>query len=303
MKQFILILAVGLIGVVGCNVVTEPYGPQVDYGWDPAYDQEPVYNDTTILPKRRIFLEDFTGHTCPNCPEGQEIASDIKKDNPEDIVLVAIHTGPFAKPDTSNPDKPYPGEFETVTGDNLRNTYRVSGFPSGLLNRSEINGDHIIDYKQWENTVNSLLADPDYMAPRFKFKLVTTFNNELGNRTVRIQYQVVALQPVSGNIAIVAFLAENRIISPQKDSRQNDPYVADYEHNHLLRVGFPGNGSGRTIFTDPQMGDFVEVTDPSDFLITGVDDSWVAENMEVIVFVYNSNTGEILGTELMDMVN
>ncbi|MGB0391733.1 MAG: Omp28-related outer membrane protein [Salibacteraceae bacterium] len=304
MKQIYLIIAIVFIGVTGCNIVEEPYGPIIDYGWDSAYDQDPVYNDTNAVPRRRILLEELTGHKCPNCPDGQDIAKDLLTDNPDDFVVVSIHnSGYFSKPDLTDPSHPYPGDFETETGEKLRIGYQFQVFPGGMLNRTEIDGSPKVDYKLWETTVNDLLSNPSYMAPRFKFNLVTTFNNELGNKTVRVQYKVESLGDIPGNIAIVGYVVESKIISPQTDNREPNPYVADYEHNHMLRVGFPGDGSGKTIFTNPKPGDIAEVTNPSDFLITGIDDAWVPENMEVIVFVYNSNTGEILGTEEMHMVN
>ncbi len=302
MRNSLLIAVVAMAGLSACNTVTEPYGPQIDYGWDRAFDLDPVFNDTTVT-KRRILLEEFTGHKCPNCPEGQDVAKQIHSNNPEDFYVVSIHnSGSFSKPD-NNPDHPYPGDFETVTGENLRIQYQFSSFPGGMLNRSSIQGTVQVDYNQWATTVDALIADPTYMAPRFKMYLKNTFNNEVGNRTIRIQYKVEALQNVTGNIALVAYILESHIISPQTDNRLTDSYVPDYEHNHLLRVGFPGDGSGKTVFTDPVVGDVVDITDPNEFLIQGISDDWVPENMDLIVFVYNSDTGEILGMEEMPLLN
>lgn len=303
MRNYLGFFAVAFIGLVSCNQVTEPYGPQIDYGWDREYDLPSVYNDTSVT-KRRILLEEFTGHKCPNCPEGQDIAKQIHTDNPDDFFVVSIHnSSSFSKPD-NDPDHPYPADFETETGEKLRIQYQFSSFPGGMLNRTEIDGNEKVDYNQWSTKVNELLTDASYMTPRFKMYLKNTYNSEVGNRTVRIQYKVEALQDVSGNIAIVGYLLENKIISPQKDNRITpDPYVADYEHNHVLRVGFPGDGSGKTVFSNPKVGDVVDIQDPNEFLINGIDDSWIPENMDVIVFLYNSDTGEILGMEEMHLIN
>lgn len=302
MRNSLLIALVTILGLTACDTVTEPYGPQIDYGWDPDNDLPSVFNDTTVT-RRRILLEEFTGHKCPNCPEGQDVAKQIHVDYPEDFFVVSIHnSGSFSKPDL-DPDHPYPADFETETGEKLRISYQFSAFPGGMINRSNIQGDIKIDYKQWATTVDGLIADSDYMAPQFKMYLKNTFNNEVGNRTVRIQYKVEALQNVTGNIAIVGYLVESGIISPQTDNRLTDSYVPDYEHNHVLRVGFPGDGSGKTVFTDAIIGDVIDVIDPNEFLINGVSDDWVPENMDVIVFVYNSDTGEILGMEEMPLIN
>jgi opacity protein-like surface antigen len=304
MRNSILLFAVAIIGFTACDVVTEPYGPQENFGWNPVYDLPTVFNDTTVT-KRRILLEEFTGHKCPNCPEGQDVAKQIHQDHPEDFLVVSIHnSGAFSKPDVSDPVHPYPANFETQTGEDLRIRYQFSAFPGGMLNRSDVDAGAVkVDYKQWSATVNALLADPVYTAPRFKLYLKNTYNNEVDNRTVRVQYKVEALQNVTGNIAIVGYVVENAIASPQTDNRLSPSYVPDYKHNHLLRSGFPGNGSGKTVFTDPVAGDVVDIIDPNDFLITGLEESWVPENINLIVFVYNSDTGEILGVEEMHLIN
>lgn len=302
MKNFLLLL--GIITVISsCDVVDEPYGPVSEYGWDPFFDETPVFNDTTVS-KRRILLEEFTGHKCPNCPAGAEIAEDIKASYPDDFVSVGIHnSGAFSKVDMSNPAHPYPSDFETETGEKLRIKYQFSSFPGGMLNRSEIGGAIKIDYTKWETEVDALLANPAYTKPQFKLFLENTYNTEPGNESVRIKYKAQALQNLTGNFAIVAYVVESHIIAPQTDNSLSDPYVADYEHNHVLRVGFPNNGDGKTLFTDPSVGDEISVSRDQDFLFTLLNDDWVVTNMNVIVFIYNSVTGEIVQVEEMHMVN
>ena len=301
MKNIILLLLVTVLGLTACDVVTEPYGAVVDYGWNSDFDLPAVYNDTLVT-KRRILLEEFTGHKCPNCPEGQDIAKQISAANPEDFIVVSIHNaGSFSKPDNTEPH-PYPENFETETGEKLRLDYQFSAFPGGMLNRTPISGEAKVDYRRWENTVASFLSDQDYMTPKFKMYLKNTYNNEVGNRTVRVQYKIEALQNVIGNIALVVYVTESGIIAPQTDRRLTDSYIEDYEHNHMLRVGFPVDGSGKTVFTNPEVGDVVNVINPDDFLINGISEDWVPENIELIVFVYNSDTGEILGVEEMPLI-
>ncbi|UTW68131.1 Omp28-related outer membrane protein [bacterium SCSIO 12643] len=278
-----------------CNLITQPYNNNGARPGDEQYN-DTVYNDTTVV-KRRIMLEEFTGHKCPNCPEGADIAKQIKTDHPEDFISVAIHNGSFAKVDMSDPEHPFPSDFETKTGEKLLIKYKISGFPGGLLNRTEISGAVKVDYQKWSEEVNKLIADQTYMAPRFELQLENIYNSKPGDRSLRVRYKATCLQNVTGNIAIVGYLLENKIIAPQKDSRLNDPYVKDYEHNHVLRVGFPGGGDGKTIFTDPSMGDVAEVISPADEISVKINDNWKPENMDVVVFLYNSDTGEVLQVE------
>ena len=303
MKNIFIILVVIASVFTGCDIVTEPYGPVGDRGWNPGFDQAPVYNDTLVT-KRRILLEEFTGHKCPNCPEGADIASQIQTAHPEDFLVVSIHnSGSFSKPDIHDPDHPYPSNFETETGEKLRIKYQFSSFPGGMLNRSDINGKIKISYTKWDEEVTKLIADPAYMEPRFKLFIEGVYNSELGNRSVRINYKVETLKSITGNFAIVGYVLESHIIAPQTDNRLSNSYVPDYEHNHVLRVGFPGDGGGKTLFVDPSKGDVTESLIDAELLFTSLDDNWVPENMDVVVFMYNSDTGEIMAVEEMKLMN
>jgi hypothetical protein len=296
---FILLLS---IIASSCDIVTQPYNNGGAGPGDEQYN-DTVYSDSTIV-KRRILLEEFTGHKCPNCPEGADIAKQIKIDHPEDFVSVAIHNaGSFSKVDMSDDSHPYPSDFETVTGEKLFIKYKFSAFPSGMLNRTEINGNVKVKSEKWSEEVNKLVADAAYMAPRFKLVLENIYNSKPGDRSLRVRYKATCLQNVTGNIAIVGYILESKIIAPQTDSRLNDSYVPDYEHNHVLRVGFPGDGDGKTLFTDPSIGDITEVVSPTDEISIALSDDWKPENMTIIVFLYNSDTGEILQVEETHLIN
>ena len=221
-----------------------------------------------------------------------------------DFVSIAIHnSGAFSKVDTHDPDHPYPSDFETETGEKLRIKYQHSSFPGGMLNRSDFNGTVKVDYKKWGQEVNSLLANTAYMLPRFKLKLENIYNSKPGERSLRVRYNAKCLQNVTGNIAIVGYVLESHIIAPQVDNRLSNSYVSDYEHNHVLRVGFPGDGDGKTLFTNPTPGDITEVISENDEISIALSDDWKPENMHVIVFLYNSDTGEILQVEEMHLTN
>ena len=302
MKKLLGVVLAIFVTVTSCDIVTEPYN---NGGAGPGEEEynDTVYNDTTLT-KRRILLEEFTGHKCPNCPSGADIAEQLIADNPDDFVSVAIHnSGAFSEVDIHDPDHPYPSDFETETGEKLRIKYQFASFPGGMLNRSDINGSPKVNYLKWTQEVNALLANQAYMAPRFKLKLENVYNSKPGERSLRVRYHAKCLQNVTGNIAIVGYVLESHIIAPQVDNRQSNSYVADYEHNHVLRVGFPGDGSGKTLFTNPTPGDITEVISENDEISIALNDDWKPENMHVVVFLYNSDTGEILQIEETNLTN
>lgn len=302
MKKLLGFIILTVIITASCDVVTNPY-PEGGAGpGDKQYD-DTVYNDSTIV-KRRIILEEFTGHKCPNCPEGADIAKKIKTDHPNEFISVAIHNSAgFSKVDLSDPTHPYPSDFETETGEKLRIKYKFASFPGGMLNRTEISGNIQVAYQKWSEEVDKLIADQSYMTPRFKLQLENIYNSKPGDRSIRVRYKATCLQNVTGNIAISGYLLENKIIAPQKDSRLSESYVKDYEHNHVLRIGFPGDGDGKTIFTDPVKDDIAQVISPNDEISVAINENWKPENMDVVVFLYNSDTGEILHVEEMHLTS
>jgi len=302
MKKILGLFLVGFVTVTSCDVVTEPYDNGGAGPGDEQYN-DTVYNDTSVT-KRRILLEEFTGHKCPNCPEGADIATQITVDHPDDFISVSIHnSGAFSKVDTHDPDHPYPSDFETEAGEKLRIKHQHSSFPGGMLNRSEFNGSVKVAYKKWAQEVNSLLANQAYMLPRFKLKLENVYNSKPGDRSIRVRYNAKCLQNVTGNIAIVGYVTESHIIAPQVDNRLSNSYVANYEHNHVLRVGFPGDGDGKTLFTNPTPGDIAKVISESDEISVTLSDDWKPENMHIIVFLFNSDTREILQVEEVELTN
>ena len=59
---------------------------------------------STSPENKNVVLEDFTGIYCPNCPDGHLKAQDIYDANPGDVVLINIHTGSYANPNSGDPD-------------------------------------------------------------------------------------------------------------------------------------------------------------------------------------------------------
>lgn len=298
MKKTVLFgLLITALSFWACDKVDDPY-VHVDKKIDDigeAKFNDTVYNDSSHT-TRRILIEDFTGHQCPNCPEAAEIANDLMKAFPNDVVSVAVHAGSFARTD---PSKGFVKDFTTQTGEKLRVRFQIGMFPNGLVNRIQFNNSFQVSYVQWSNVVNIYLADAAYMAKRFQVNLTNIYNTE--SRVLRILPEVRALDNFTGNFHLVAFIAENDIIAPQIDNRKSPATVMDYRHMHVLRVGLPQDGDGKLIFANPKAGDVFRVNAEEDELRFQVSEDWVAENCEVIVFLVNRDTEEIMQVDKLKL--
>jgi thiol-disulfide isomerase/thioredoxin len=299
-KLYLPLILVLTVVLSNCDKVDDPY-EHLDAFISETGDirfNDTVYSDTNLENSRRILLEDFTGIQCPNCPQATDIANNLRNNYPNEIIAVAIHTGFF-----SEPDDEFPLDLRTETGDYLRNKFRVGSFPNGLINRADYfnDDDPLTDYRQWENTIDLMVQDQSFIEPRFEMKVQSIYNTE--SRILRLIPTIEVLQSISGEVRLHAFLLENGIVGPQIDNRKNPSKIPDYEHNHILRLGFPGNGSGRTIFTDPQAGDRFTVEAPEDELRTNVLEEWTANNMDVVVYLTEVNTNEIIHAVKFKMTN
>jgi hypothetical protein len=121
MKNFkILFLFFALvIFFSACEKITPPYKESKGGG-----------NDTTGVLKN-VLLEDYTGHTCVNCPTAAVIAHDLKNLYGDRLIVMAVHAGYFADP--------HPGIFEndyrTQAGNEWNTFFGFQNYPSGLIDR------------------------------------------------------------------------------------------------------------------------------------------------------------------------
>ena len=288
--------------VSSCDEVDDPYEHLDEFTSDTGDSRfnDTTFNDTTLA-TRGLLLEDFTGHQCPNCPVAQDVSKTLLEDNPGVVFAAAIHNArSFSEPEPPE----FPANYETETGEKLLEKYKIGGFPSGIINRSSWNGSTTVGYQQWQNVINTQKADAEYMAPRFKLRATKIYNTE--SRWFRVIPSVTALRNITGEVFVVAYLLENKIVSPQVDNRLPAPSIAEeYVHNHLLRVGFPQDGDGRKLFSNPTSGDIYTTNAAEEELRVKLDDSWNAENCEVMLIIVSRNADEeeILHVEVSEIAD
>ena len=93
-----------------------PGGDSADYSW-PTWTQ----NTNTF---QNVLLEDFTGHTCTNCPPAATIAKNLEDANPGRVFIASIHASIGNSFQAVEPPE-FTNDFTTESG----NTY-VNEIPS-----------------------------------------------------------------------------------------------------------------------------------------------------------------------------
>ena len=290
-KYFILIFGI-LLYFTSCDIVETPYMNNENIN--------PIDTNSTSYVKK-VLIEDFTGHKCPNCPAAANEIEAIHNIYDDQIIAIAIHvSSAFARPDNPSQSTKYLYDFRTIWGDDLDNFFEISngGLPIGMVNRTGYSNNHKLNYEQWANAVtNELNKDVD-------FGIIINSNSNNINISTEI------LNNISGSYNLVVCLTESGIINWQKNGTED---IEDYEHNHVLRSVLTDEllsnnnsyQSGQEIeksinydLTSLEQNniDYSQIN-PQSGPGYGNAGNWNADNMSVIAYIYNNNTKEIIQVE------
>ena len=181
-------------------------------------------NVSTTPENKNVVLEEYTGITCPYCPDGHAIANSIKNNNPGDVMLINIHTGGYAAPQGPGTD------FRTNYGAALATNASVSGYPTGSINRVGPS----MSRSDWASSTAAQLSQPSPVNI-WSEAIIDMGTNTL---TVNVEIYYTGSQTVSSNKLNVAVL-QNNIEGPQSGGAQYNPSAilpnGNYNHTHMLR--------------------------------------------------------------------
>lgn len=219
---------------------------------------------------RVVLIEEFTGKGCTNCPKGSKELANLLQQFPQNLVAVSLHAGFFANP-TQFPVGVY--DLRTEEGEFLINYLtQPIGYPSGVVNRTAVNGDLQISLNQWASAITSAIQVP----PAVELNIVRTY--DANSRQLVVTINGIGKEDISGEIRLSIMITESGIIDAQ-DVLEEGGIVDDYEHNHVLRDMLTP-AAGAPILTDITTGQTFSGT-----YMTTIDPAWDAEKMEIIAFV------------------
>ena len=252
-------------------------------------------NDTI----RKVLLEDFTGHTCVNCPQAHKIAADLQAYYGKQLIVVAIHANFFAKPKAA----PFDDDFRTTEGEDLYNFFGVQTNPIGMVNRiKQSNGGYLVDKGAFSSEVSKQI-DSLPLTPDLYIYLDPTFNT--GDSTINLQTDVTFLSNLpSGKYNLCVMITESGIIAAQKN---NDPTLGDtpeilnYEHNHMLRGMFTTTWGDEILDAAPSANQVIHKS-YSNFKL-GKD--WNPKNCHIVAFVYHAdgpNIQQIIQAQEVELI-
>ncbi len=242
-----------------------------------------VSNETPEAQCKMVLVEEFSGVRCVNCPAGHEITEELLKDHPDQVAALTIHAGFLSAPYNESKEN-----YVIAEGSFLYDFLQVNAVPAASIDRVQYEGEDfisLINRNVWTGKVNERLSMPPPM------NVYTDYAYDATSRTLEVFVRVHYLEAFNTSAVhqLSVSLSESHIIDYQlKPVEGGSIEQPDYEHNHVLRAMMTPS-TGMSLDVDKVAGTVVERV-----LEITLGDTWVAENMEFIVFVHDSETNQIL---------
>jgi len=281
-----LILLSILFGSVwmACDKIDDPLPLINEEDIPQDIDDTLFFVDSVQVVQKQVLLEDYTGHKCVNCPEWAIFAHDLAEELDHKLVIIGIHAGFYATPD---PSGDFTADLRTTSGEELYNDFLIFANPIGMIDRVEQNGNLQIFPDNWENVIDQQLSLGSVASITIRNKYFPNLN------TVIINIDATATSDLAGKYKMCVFITEDHVVSPQKNNNPEigpTPDWLDYEHMSLLRDDI--NTTYGTYLS--ANGELVTGEVYNKEFIYQLDESWVAENCNIVVYLYNEEIWEVV---------
>lgn len=230
-----------------------------------------------------VLLEDYTGHTCTNCPAAAATAKSIEDANGGKVIVMSVHaslTGGFQAP--SPPELPL--DHRTEAGDAYATDMNIPFNPAGTVNRTtDGNGDYFIFDSDWNSRTNIELAkSPD-------FNIQVAFNYFPQTNGLFLHTETETLNDVTGDYNLISFLVRDTMVAPQEDL--GGVFIEEYDHHNVLTDNINGTW-GTAIITDGSVSGS-KIYNNYTYTVPALDSSYAISNLSIITVVKDRNTYQI----------
>lgn len=230
---------------------------------------------------RNLLIMEFTGNSCSNCPTGAATIDQIKEDEPGRVISVGLHPdgSTFTRPVRTTHNASKTQDFRSEAATAIFDYYgKPNVFPCAIFNGVESSMSTSIP--DWTTKALDALKESSAM----NISATSTYDAE--TRNLAVDYTIEFVNTVTSRINATVWLVENDILGTQTmpDGKTN----RDYVHNHVLRTSLNGSwgeeiGSGFDSDTTP-------VTKSASITLQ---EDWVAENCDLVIFVYSDDNKEV----------
>ena len=300
-----ILLIVAFFGA--CDIVEEPFATN---GGTPVDTSSP----TAFI--KKILVEDYSGHTCSNCPSAARELDALIDIYGKKIVPITIHVGKtYARPYHISQAPKYQYDFRTETGESWNNFFQMTnlGLPKGMINRLGYpSSTHGTEVANW-NTIVQTIIDED---PDFGITISPNINSNAGDIDINIK----VLSDIQGDFNLLVCLTEDSIINWQKDVEASPNVdVEFYVHKHVLRTSI-NSAWGEVLQTSSVYNKEEEINKTYGINLDNLEQynidysantvelgngnagGWAKENMYIVAFIYDNTTFEIQQVEEVHLI-
>lgn len=304
-----------LLTTNSCDHVDNPYPPAVDLDttlypgvWS-DYVATAWPDLDTLFPEmnRNAIVEDFTGHNCSNCPAAATIAHDLHDANPSRVFIASVHASPTGTSGFQAVTSEYTVDFTNEAGKEYGITFGnapYAGFygnPGGTVNRTLEGPEIFYGSGLWSTKVDEVINST------LKIAITAHVNYYEDTKGLFLHTKVENLDPGTVNdedLGMIVYLIEDSLVAPQNVS---STWTPDYVHRDIMR----GTISGITWGRDVTDGNYVNnsyyldysYAVPNQLAPQGAPTTYNADNMHLLIYVYDKTTKEIYQVIKKDIVN
>lgn len=300
MKKLFYLAFVSVIIFTSCDFVGNPY-PEVNANLgDTASCPDATFPIVTTHIKK-ILIEDYTGHTCGNCPRAADTLAAIDDLYPGKIVGLAVHVGGFAAPAPGyggSPSTAFLADYRTSVGDEYDATFGAEAFglPAGMFNRKDFSiADHIKFYTGWRAYAASIVSEPSVV------DLQIAVDFDIATRKICCSVKDSFLTTMSDTLRMVVLLTQDSIVDWQDNV---GTITSTYVHRHMLRDAITPSGawgealmSGSIPVGTTHIKKFA-YTIPADYKGIPCD----VTKCHIIAFIYKTSNYEIIQVEEVELM-
>jgi hypothetical protein len=272
-----LFLAILVVFFSACDVVEPPYTTE---------NEGPGPGDDVV---QKILLEDYTGHDCVNCPTAAEEAHDLMGIYDDQLIIIAVHAGWFARPIDEEPA--LSEYYGTEAGEEWYNYFQAFANPIGMVNRVPSSpGNFLVEWADWGSTIAGMVDNE----PGAMMTIENVFNESTRRLETTITTEFLVAQ--SDAINLVVCVTQDSIIDGQKNNDINVgeiPLIEDYVFMHMLRDNLNGTWGENVSDGEPiELGTAYEKTYSVTF-----PEEWIPEHCHVVAFVCYEEARTIIQVE------
>lgn len=292
MRNYISILALVFISLVSCDKVDDPFegirlSAECDLEEFSGADIQTTSNDSTNT-FRKLLFEEYTGHTCGNCPKfTKKLVDRAENELAEKAVMVSVHAGQFAAL-----TEKYTRDFTTPDGNELLNRFKVNSFPGLIVNRA----NQPISGTLWEGFIDSLNGSGIYNDPVVRFAITSVYNPNLRKGEIKVSTKFLK-EFADANFVVGVMVTEDKIVSKQTDYTQEPEDVDDYQHRHVFR-GAVTSVYGASLAT----GSISNNANYTKSFCYDINENWAADNCHLVVFLGDANNNQIIQADEISIV-